>query len=259
MKKYIVLIAIVLVIAAGVFFAKSHFAPPHKTEEITTVNLSDLFFVQYCIYAPESAEVSLDGKALTYNKNIDCFSTEVKKEGDYTLRIVQEGCEAIEETVYISTQSREYTPTFKYTDDFMKDGQTAGKELLEAIMQKCWSLSYDLSEFNFTDKDAQISCEEKAADLVSALEKNISAGYTVGKLNLTLTSNSSPSKAPDSDGSSVLAGFEAEYSYDWEFSGDAYNDSGKTQRKSKPFIIIESRDGEWYIRDFYLFLDNGIM
>lgn len=262
MKKIIAIIAVILVVAAGIFFIGSRVSSsPDKQDETTTVNLSDLFFVQYCVYAPESASVTLDGEMLAYNENIDCFSTEVKKEGNYTLRIDQEGCELIEETVYISAETREYTPDFSYTDTFISDGQKEGKRLIEELMQKCWSLSYDLSEYNFTDEETKIACEAKMADLVAELEENLSADYTTGELRVTLTpvSNSSPSASPDSEGSSILASFSAEYSFDWQFSSDSYKDSGSSQAKAKPYIIIENRDGEWYIRDFYLSLSNGTM
>ena len=128
-------------------------------------------------------------------------------------------------------------------------------------MQKCWSLDYDLSEFNFLSEDAKTSCEEKLADVVTALEENLSAEYTVGELKVTLTpfSDTSPSTAPDSEGSSVFVSFDAQYSYSWQFGGTVYTDSGTAQRKSKPYIIIEKYDGEWYIRDFYISLDNGTM
>lgn len=264
MKKYIAIIAVILIIVAGAFFAKSQFASsptPEKPDETTTINLSDLFFVQYRVYAPESARVTLDGEALSYNENIDCFSTEVKKEGSYTLKITQEGCEPIEEKVFISSQEHEYTAAFRYTESFMSEGlDTAGK-LLEELMQKCWSLSYDLSEYNFPDEETRISCEEKLADVVDALRENLSAEYVVGelKLNLSPIYDTPPATTPDNEGSSVMATFYADYTFDWQFKGYSYENSGTFSAKTRPYIIIEKCDGEWYIRDFEISLDNEIM
>lgn len=262
MKKYIAIITVILIIVAGAFFAKSQFSPsPDKQNETSAPDLSDLFFVQYCVYAPESARVSIDGEALSYNENIDCFSAEIKKEGSYTLKITQDGCEPIEEKVYISNESREYTAVFKYSRDFMEDGQETGKKLLEELMQKCWSLSYDLSEYNFPDEDTRISCEEKLAEVVAELQENLSAGYTVGELRLSLTptNDTPPANEPDNEGSSFMASFYADYSFDWQFEGEAYENSNTFTARSRPYIIIESRDGKWYIRDFYISLDSSIM
>ena len=262
MKKIIAIIAVLIIIAAGILLAKSQFSPTDDgKEQATTSALSDLLLIQYRVYAPESASVFLDGEAVSYNESIDCFSAEVKKEGRYTLTIEQTGCEAINEKVFISKENNEYTPSLVYTQSYISQAHEEGKRLLEALMQRCWSLDYDLSDFNFISEDEQLACEEKLADYISALSENLSAEYTTGELKLTLTSedSTSPSAAPDNEGSSVFVRINGEYSYPWQFISASYSNSGTAVRNITAYIIIENSKGLWCIRDFNFSINNEIM
>lgn len=260
MKKIIAIVAVILVIAAGIFIIRNQASPsPDKQDESTTVDLSDLFFIQYRVFAPRTAVVALDGEVLSYNESIDCFSTEVKEEGSYTLVISQEGCETIEEKVDISPESHEYTAELTYDPDFLKYAESEGKKLLEEIIHKCWGLDYDLSEYNFLSEEERADCEGVLADVGSALEENISAGYKMSDLTLSLTHLDTIPYDSDDAGKCFFISFETDYSYDWEFNGDAYNDSGSKNIISKASIAVEKNGVKWYIRDIALHLYNGTM
>ncbi len=261
MKKYISIFAVVIIIVTGIFFAKSHFSPSAEPSGSTGVSdsLSELFFVQYCIYAPKSSIVTLDGDKVSYNENINCFAAEVKKEGRYTVTVSHEGCEAVKKEVYISADSNELTPSLSYTDDYIKEGEAKSAELIESLMKKCWALDYDLSEYNFLSEDERLNAEAALADIVSALEENISAGYKTGELTVTVApiESGTPSVKPEGENSSLLFSFEAQYSYNWQFDSSDYKDSGSMTRKSMPYIFVEKISGEWYIRSFNISLTNS--
>lgn len=261
MKKIIISLVIILVVATVALFAFTKQAPAAQPAESTTDTSDEALFIQYCIYAPESADVKLDGKQLAFNENINCFVAEIEKEAEYTLTISQDGCEPIEEKVSISPDSREYTAELSYTQDYIDEAKEKGIELLDAIVRKCWNLDYILTEYNFLSEDEQLKAEELLADIVSELEENLSAEYKTGELTteLTLINDSLPSNTPDKSGSAVLLCFDMTYSYSWQYTSSDYQDSGTAVRNTKPFITLEKSGGEWYIRNLSFSLDNGSM
>ncbi len=262
MKKLIALLAVISVVTFT-FAACKNAAENPPSPESTSKNesTSDFVFIQYCIYAPETATVTLDGENVPYNENIDCFEAHLSREGTYTLTINHEGCEPIEEFVGITMADNEYTAELVYSDSHIDDAHKKAAELIESLMKKCWSLDYTLDEYSFSSEEEKLRAEEAMADAVSALEENITAEYTVGEIDINLT----PSLSGDADkplgtgedGTALFFAFDAEYSYTRQFNSDSFEDSDVITRKHKPYIFIEKIDGKWCIKSFYINLNNS--
>lgn len=267
MKKITAIIAAVIIIAAGVFFLASNkdfLGDTHTTDAVSqSDSLSELSFIQYRIYAPKNALVTLDGKEIPYSETIGCYAAEVKKQGRYTLSVSREGCETVEKEVDISVNSNEFITDLQYTAEFLQEAEEAATDLIEGLLNKCWSLDYSLSEYNFVTEEERTQWEASLADAVSALEENLSAEYTTGRLTLSTALSKTLSEDAvcrhDTDSNPLFFSFNVDYSYSWQYKGDAYEDSGVASKRHSPYILIEKINGEWYIRGFSVSLDNSSM
>ncbi|MBR2892366.1 MAG: hypothetical protein IKB94_00795 [Clostridia bacterium] len=261
MKKLMAFLAILSVITFALAACKNETQAPTAPESTAkNESTSDFVFIQYCIYAPETAAVALDGKSVDYNESINCFEAYLSKEGTYTLTISHEGCEPIEEKVNITMAEHEYTAELVYSDSHIDSAQENAARLVESLMKKCWSLDYSLEEFSFSSEEDRLRSEENMADAVSALEENLSAEYTVGAIDISLTpslsGNSDKPLGTDEDDTALFFAFDAQYSYPWHFKSDSYENSGEMTKKSKPYIFIEKIDGKWCIKSFHIDLSN---
>lgn len=263
MKKVItILIICVIAVSAaiGIFAMRNNDSSSvtANTDNGTAIN-SDITFIQYRIYAPLNSEVTLDGKAVPYNEDIDCYAAEVKKQGKYTLTVSHEGCETLEEKVNVSMSSNEFVAELTYTDDFSKEAVAEAEIIIDSLIKKCWSLDYDLSEYNFCTEEERLQAEAIMADAVSTLEENLSAEYTVGEIdvNSTVSLSSDTDKLISSERSALFFSFDTQYTYKWQYKADSYEDSGVMTRQHRPQLFIEKIDGEWYIRSLHISLNNS--
>lgn len=261
MKKIIrpvIALLIILCVTAALFLIKPNLGS--KPVDGNNESSIGIFTIQYRIYAPPYCLVTLDDEKVEYNDTIKCYAAELKK-GKHTLTVSKDGCEAVKKEINANSNSSEIKLELNYTADFIDEGEKTAQELLERLFNKCWSLDCDLSEFNFYTEADKDKVENTVSGIISSLEDNLSAEYSVGDPTISLTPVSSDTDKSlcryDSDSNALVYPFNIEYSYTWSFKSDTYKNSGQVKKDHTAHLTIEKIDGEWYIRNLYLQISNG--
>ncbi len=264
-------ITVCLILAAAIFSA-GVFAFINKAEEPDTNNsttgaesssaLGDVY-LQHLIYAPKNSVVTLDGESIPYSDALKCYAAYVPSIGKYNLKVSHEGCESVEKNIIINMapKNKETKIDLMYTAEFLSESEEAAAELLKKLIEKCWALDSDFSEFNFyteTDKAYITSALQK---IITGLEDGLSAEYTTEDIKLEASSistyDTNEKCSYGKDNASLLFAFNLHYSYTWHYNSPSYADSGVALKNHQPYIVIEKIGGVWYIRDIYLTLSNS--
>lgn len=260
MKKIIIGLLILVVAISICVFAFSERAKPDSQGE-TKVNSSQLGVstVQYCIYAPEGSEVLVDNEAIPYSDSLNCYEAIIKK-GKHNLVVRHEGCEDKTAQINSSDVPAQMKINMTYTSNHISEGETAAKELLTDIINKCWSLDYDLNNFSFLNEQDKRKTESVVDSIIMSFEERLSAEYSVGDISFELLPLSAQSDRTnlscDSDGGIVYP-FTLTYSYTYYYNSDSYSTSQEVTKTCTPHIVIEKSNGVWNIKSLYLSLSNG--
>ncbi len=259
-------------ILAAVIFSAGVFAFINKAEESDTNNstagtesgsaLGDVY-LQHLIYAPKNSVVTLDGEKVPYSDALKCYAASVASMGKYNLKVTHDGCESVEKNIVIdmAPENKETKIDLMYTADFLSEGEKTAAELLKSLIEKCWALDSDFSEFNFYTETDEAYITSALQKIITGLEDGLSAEYTTEDISLEASSISTGDTnkicSHSKDNASLLFAFNLQYSYIWHYKSPSYADSGVALKSQQPYIVIEKIDDVWYIRDIYLVLSNS--
>lgn len=265
MKKAIAItLALIVAIGGIMFFVNKKYDSDNipTTDAVSEDNsITDIFSLQYRIYAPKHCLVTLDGKTVPYNDTLNCYVTQIKRHGKHPLTVSREGCVSFEKEISADKDNCETDVDLEYTAEFLSEAETKAKELLTDIINKCWHLDGDLSSYNFFSEKDKADVDSVITSVIGDLEAQLSAEYSTGDLSLNMITSQNSAKDAlclhDSEENPIMVSFMAEYTYSWEYESEAYTDSGVQSKIHKPHIVIEKIDGVWYIRDLYLSLSNS--
>ncbi|MBQ8503811.1 MAG: hypothetical protein IJ491_05995 [Clostridia bacterium] len=211
------------------------------------------------VYAPLHCEVLFGSQQVPYDETVKCYRLFTEEKGKHIVTISRYGCHTVEKEVDFTKQnSAELHIDLQLTDEYKKELQKVAEENLRRFIEICDNGSGDLSSFSFyTDED-----KTKAQAVIDSVTENLSVDsmhYETGKINIAALrcdgiaegSETIPASY-DSRGSVVK--FTLDYNYTWKYKNTEDNSSGVNSEIQNPFIKMEYIDGEWYVREIYLYL-----
>lgn len=226
-----------------------------------TINLTP-DTVSCVVYAPKNSEVLFDGQNIPYDETVNCYRIFTELTGKHTVTIGKYGCNTVTKEIDFSQQKNaEIHVELHLTEEYKAEVQRVAHDNLLRLIEICKDESGDLSGFNFY-------CEEEKNKIQTIVDSVISdlmideGDYSTGKINIAalecsgITSADTLSQSNDIGG--TVVNFTLDYNYTWEYNGESYQDSGVDSEIQYPFIKMDCIDGQWYVRDVYLYMRKSV-
>lgn len=218
--------------------------------------------VSCVVHAPKHSEVFLGDQRVPYVESVKYYRLFTQATGKYTLTVSKYGCHTETKEIDFSGQnSAEIYVDLKLTEEYKEEVKQVAHDNLLKIIEVCADESGDLSGLNFYNEEDKIKVQSTVDKVINDLMVD-EGDYTTEKLNVLglvfedIISDDILYWSNDIGGTAVK--FTLDYNYAWEFNGENYQDSGIDSNIQHPFIKMDYIDGEWYIRDVYLYMRKNI-
>lgn len=281
-KKLLIVIPLILVLAVvcGVLLTRCGSQKNQTTENTTSSAVSALHSengterqnstinltpdtVSLVVYAPKHCEVLFDSEKIPYDEAVNCYRLFTETDGKHTVTISKYGYHTVTKEIdFDREQNAEINVDLTMTDEFPAEIEKAAQDEIIKFIEICADGSGDLSSFNFyTQQD-----KAKARQVVDGVINDLSVDteeYTTGKLTVSglkcdgmLDSHKTLSWNNDPEG--CVVNFTLDYNYTWEYNGENYQNSGIDSEIQHPYIKMDYIDGQWYVREVYMYMRKSI-
>lgn len=225
------------------------------TEPVTTAfSPTDGSFF-FSVKAPEHATVLFDGQEIEYNKVVGLYQIFSDDKGPHSLSVSKYGFETVtRELDSHMASSSEVVIEMKATEEYIAEAEAAAEKYLYKITDICNSGIGELSDISFHD-DRDRAVIQAVVDAVIADTDVDSEDYITSDISISSCISKSladTSKTITADNSNAVVSFIVEYTYSWEYNGEAYCDSGVDSQIINPVVTLESIDGTWCLKDIYI-------
>lgn len=232
-----------------------------ETEAVTTTDAPSADVYYFSVKAPENATVLFDGQPVEYNKTTGLYQVFSEKKSGIILTVSKYGFET--ETIELDHDiGSDIEIEMKATEEYVTEAENAAKNYLMKIIDICNKGTGDLSTiifFNDEDKTAvQTAVDAAIADMDVDTEDYITSEISVNSCKCEGMADSSKTISSDNAGEGSVVSFTVEYTYSWEYNGESYQDSGIDSEVHKPIVTVENIDGQWYLKDIYIYFRKNV-